>query len=218
MHLLIMGPPGAGKGTQSAFIKERFNLSIISSGDMLRSAVKERTELGVQAEQYMKSGGLVPDDLMIDLILSEVDRVMEEGKEGVLLDGFPRTVNQAEALGKALYKKNITLKCAIRLAVDADIVVSRLAGREVCPVCNNVYHVKTNPPRQKGICNYCSGVKLIVREDDKESVIRNRLEVYEENTHPVAEFYRRKKILFSVDGTLPMEEVRRLIFEKLEKF
>ncbi len=203
MNLVFLGPPGAGKGTQAKRLSQELGLKHISTGDILREAVKNQTPLGKKAKEYMDRGELVPDDLIIALI----EEVMPpEG--GVIFDGFPRTIAQAKALDEMLSRKGMKVDKVILFDVPDEVVVERLSGRRVCPSCGAVYHVKFNPPKSDEICDKC-GTKLIQREDDKEEVVRNRLEVYRKQTAPLIEYYEDKGILIRLDASKDIEEVYR---------
>ncbi len=200
-NLVFLGPPGAGKGTQAKMLSKDLGLVHISTGDLLREAVKNQTPLGKKAKEYMDRGELVPDDLIIALI----EEVMPEGG-GVILDGFPRTVAQAEALDSMLQRKGLKLDGVVLFDVPDDVVVERLSGRRICPSCGAVYHIKYNPPKNDKLCDRCS-VKLVQREDDREEVVRRRLEVYRKQTAPLIEYYERKGILIRLDASKEIEEV-----------
>ncbi len=200
-NLVFLGPPGAGKGTQAKMLSKDLGLVHISTGDLLREAVKNQTPLGKKAKEYMDRGELVPDDLIIALI----EEVMPEGG-GVILDGFPRTVAQAEALDSMLQRKGLKLDGVVLFDVSDDVVVERLSGRRICPSCGAVYHIKYNPPKNDELCDRCS-VKLVQREDDREEVVRRRLEVYRKQTAPLIEYYERKGILIRLDASKEIEEV-----------
>ena len=200
-NLVFLGPPGAGKGTQAKRLANDLGLVHISTGDILREAVKNQTPLGKKAKEYMDRGELVPDDLIIALI----EEVMPpEG--GVIFDGFPRTIAQAEALDRMLSRKGLKLDAVVLFDVPDEVVVERLSGRRVCPSCGAVYHIKFNPPKEDEICDRC-GAKLIQREDDREEVVRNRLEVYRKQTAPLIEYYEGKGILIRLDASKDIEEV-----------
>jgi len=203
MNLVFLGPPGAGKGTQAKKLSQEMGLKHISTGDLLREAVKNQTPLGKKAKEFMDRGELVPDELIVALI----EEVMPPGG-GVILDGFPRTIAQAEALDKMLSRKGMKLDKALLFDVSDDVVVERLSGRRVCPSCGTVYHIKFNPPKEDQVCDRC-GTKLIQREDDKEEVIRNRLDVYRKQTEPLIEYYKDKGILIKLDASKDIQEVYR---------
>lgn len=205
MNLILLGPPGAGKGTQAERLREDFALPHISAGDMLRAQVSEGTELGRRAKGYMDAGELVPDKVIIGMI---IDRVAgEDAREGFLLDGFPRNAQQADALGEALKGLDRRLTAALLVEVPDEEVVRRLAGRRVC-VKNpsHIYHVTFDPPKHEGVCDQ-DGARLIQREDDAEDTIRRRLEVYHRQTAPLVDYYERVGLLRRFDGSRGAEEV-----------
>jgi len=202
-NLVFLGPPGAGKGTQAKRLAKDLNLLHLSTGDILREAVRNQTQLGKKAKDFMDRGELVPDDLIVALI----EEVMpEEG--GVVLDGFPRTIAQAQALEEMLARKGLRLDGVVLFEVPDEVVVERLSGRRICPKCGAVYHLKTNPPKEDQLCDNC-GAELVQREDDREDVVRRRLEVYRRQTSPLVEYYERKGILIKLDASKEIEEVYR---------
>ena len=203
LNLILLGPPGAGKGTQAERITEDFDLPYISTGDMLREAVKTGTELGRQAKSFMDQGELVPDEVIIGVILDKVEA--PEAADGFILDGFPRTIAQAEALDDAFAKLGRELTATILLEVPDDELVRRLSGRRVSPA-GRPYHVDFNPPKVAGKCDV-DGSDLIQRDDDKPEVVRNRLDVYHRQTSPLVEYYEDKGLLRRFDGTRPPTEV-----------
>lgn len=203
LNLILLGPPGAGKGTQAERITEDFGLPFISTGDMLREAVKAGTELGREAKQYMDRGDLVPDEVIIGVILEKVEA--PEAADGFVLDGFPRTIAQAEALDEAFAKLGRSLTATLLLEVPDDELVRRLSGRRVSPA-GRPYHVDFNPPKVPGKCDV-DGSDLIQRDDDKPEVVRKRLEVYHRSTAPLVEYYEDKGLLRRFDGTLAPTEV-----------
>lgn len=204
MKLLIMGRPGAGKGTQAANIKEYYHIPHISTGDMFRAALKNQTKLGLVAKEYMDKGLLVPDEVTIGIVQ---ERLLEDDcKEGFLLDGFPRTIAQAEALEKFLKANGIVLDAVLDVNVPVDILVNRMVGRRVCKGCGATYHVEFNAPKVEGVCDVC-GTKLIQRADDTYETAQNRLEVYDKQTAPLLEFYAERKLLKTVDGNQSLEKV-----------
>ena len=214
MLIILMGPPGAGKGTQAEKVMREFNLQHISTGDMLRSAVKEETPLGVKAKEYMERGALVPDDIVIGLIKERLARADCAG--GGLLDGFPRTVEQAEALEHVLNDLLLQIDAVINVDVAADELLNRLTGRRVCRNCSSTYHLKFNPPRVRNICDHCSG-ELYQRSDDTVETVKERLGVYSRQTFPLIEYYQRKNLYHVVDGARSIEEVFADIREYLHK-
>jgi adenylate kinase len=210
-HIILLGAPGAGKGTQAAYLRDEWGLAHISTGDILRAEVREGTELGKAAQGYMERGELVPDDLII--------RMMEErlkllGESGYVLDGFPRTAAQAEALEEMLRRIGHTLDAVVDLAVPDTELIRRLTGRRVCPNCSAVYHVDTMPSKEAGICDRC-GAKLIQREDDRIEAITNRLAVYKAQTEPLIAYYQARGKLVTIDGTIGVPEVTAVIRQAL---
>lgn len=204
MNLLIIGPPGAGKGTQSALICEKYGIVQLSTGDILRANVKAETNLGKQAKEYMTSGRLVPDDLIIDMMKEEILEPKYSG--GFILDGFPRTIDQADALCRLLSIINIQLKKVLVLKVPNEYIIERMSGRRTCRNCNKTYHIKFNPPPLDGECD-CGNSDLYQRDDDKEETVLNRLIVYQNQTEPLVDYYKRKEKVAEIDGTLTMDEV-----------
>jgi adenylate kinase len=202
LNLVLLGPPGAGKGTQAQRLHGEFNLPYIATGDLLREHKSQGTELGRAAQEYMDRGELVPDDLVIAMIL---DRVETEGEDGFLLDGFPRTIPQAEALDRALEERGRSLTAALLVDAPDDEVVRRMSGRRSCPQ-GHIYHVDFDPPSQDGICDQ-DGLPLLQRDDDKPETIRRRLGVYHAQTAPLIEFYDERGILTRFDGTRSPTEV-----------
>ncbi len=204
MKLLIMGRPGAGKGTQAVNIKEYYNIPHISTGDMFRAAIKNQTKLGLLAKSYMDQGALVPDEVTIGIVQ---ERLLEDDcKKGFLLDGFPRTIAQAEALDVFLKDNGIVLDAVLDVNVPAEILVRRMVGRRVCKTCGATFHVEFNAPKVEGVCDNC-GATLIQRADDTEETAVNRLTVYDNNTAPLLEFYSKKNILKTVNGDQPLDKV-----------
>lgn len=202
MNLVLLGPPGAGKGTQATRLSQEFAVRHLSSGDVLRAERQAGTELGARVAGYMDAGELVPDDIIIEVILSRVKA--ESG--GVLLDGFPRTRAQAESLLEALLADGSSLDAVISLEVPDEDVVGRITGRRICPACGQVYHVRFHPPQKADICD-ADGEKLIQRPDDTEEVVKQRLQAYHEQTEPIKAYYRQKGLLSEIDGTGTMEAV-----------
>ncbi|MGZ5325048.1 MAG: adenylate kinase [Solirubrobacterales bacterium] len=208
MNLVLLGPPGSGKGTQGERLHEDFRLPYYATGDILRAAVNEETELGVKANEYMDAGDLVPDDVIIGVIAERV--AAGEASDGFILDGFPRTTPQAEALDAELERLGRELTAAILIDVPEEEVVRRLGGRRTCTENGHVFHVEFDPPKEEGVCDVCGG-KLIVRDDDKPDVIRHRLEQYNEKTAPLTDYFEQKGILRKVDGSQPPSEVEEHI-------
>jgi len=204
MKLILLGPPGAGKGTQAEFVVGKHKIPQISTGDLLRAAVKNGTELGKQAKTFMDAGKLVPDQVVIGLISERLDQ--PDCQRGYILDGFPRTVAQAEALETLLQGKGQALDHVVSIEVpDADLM-GRLTGRFTCRKCNAMYHKLFSPPKQEGVCDKCGG-ELYQRDDDKETTIRSRLDVYHKQTSPLIAFYRERGRLRQVDGTGSIEQI-----------
>lgn len=204
MKLLIMGRPGAGKGTQAVNIKEYYHIPHISTGDMFRAAIKNQTKLGLEAKSFMDKGALVPDEVTIGIV--EARLLEDDCKDGFLLDGFPRTIAQAEALDKFLRKNGIKLDAVLDVNVPAEILVRRMVGRRVCKNCGATFHVEFNAPKVEGICDNC-GFNLIQRADDTETTAKNRLTVYDNQTAPLLEFYKKQNILKTVNGDQPLDKV-----------
>lgn len=198
MKIIMLGAPGAGKGTQAKKLAAKYGIPHISTGDIFRANIKNGTELGKKAKVYMDQGLLVPDELVVDLIM---DRFKEpDCEKGYVLDGFPRTIPQAEALDRALAENNDSIEYAIDVDVSDEAIIRRMSGRRACVTCGATYHIVNIPPKQEGICDVCGG-KLILRDDDKPETVVKRLKVYHEQTQPLIEYYKAKGILRSVDGT-----------------
>lgn len=197
MHIILLGAPGAGKGTQAELLIKKYGLAHVAPGDIFRQAVREGTPLGKKAKEYMDRGALVPDEIVIGIMRERLAR--EDCRRGFLLDGFPRTVNQADALGQTLQELGITLDGVVNLEVSEVELVRRLTGRRVCPKCGANYHVMFNPPRTEGRCDNC-GTDLIQRDDDREETVRRRLEVYRNQTQPLINYYQERGLLKTVNG------------------
>lgn len=204
MKIIMLGAPGAGKGTQAKQIADHYSIPHISTGDIFRANIKEGTELGKKAKEYMDKGALVPDELTCDLVMDRISQ--DDCKNGFVLDGFPRTIPQAEALEKALSAAGQKMDFAIDVDVPDDNIIGRMSGRRACLNCGATYHIVSIPPKKEGICDVC-GEKLVQRDDDKEETVKNRLSVYHEQTQPLINFYQERDILRTVDGTRPMDEV-----------
>lgn len=208
MKIIMLGAPGAGKGTQAKKIAAKYAIPHISTGDIFRANIKNNTELGQKAKTYMDKGELVPDELVVDLIM---DRFKEaDCANGYVLDGFPRTIPQAEALDKALSANGESVDYAVNVEVPDENIINRMSGRRACVGCGATYHIQFNPTKVEGICDAC-GEKLILRDDDKPETVKNRLSVYHEQTQPLIDYYKNQGILKSVDGTQPMDEVFKAI-------
>jgi adenylate kinase len=212
MRVILLGAPGAGKGTQCKFIVERYGLLHLSSGDILRRHWAEGTELGKKAQTYMDAGELVPDDLIIEMMIGEIARAP---KEGFVLDGFPRTVNQAKKLDDALAARGETIDAIFNLEVDEKTVVQRITGRRSCPKCGAVYHIENQKPEVEGICDNC-GTELVQRPDDTEEVVKNRLKNYYDQTEPLVGYYQSKLGFKAFRANGPAAEVRDAMFERLD--
>ena len=211
--LIFLGPPGAGKGTQAQFICEKYGVPQISTGDMLREARKNQTELGQKAESFMKAGQLVPDEVVIGIV--EERLAASDCEKGFLLDGFPRTVEQADALDGILAKMGRPLSCVLNLQVPDEELISRLSGRRVCKDCGATFHVEFSKPKADGVCDKCGG-ELYQRQDDNEATVRDRLTVYHEKTKPLAGYYQEKSLLKDIDGVGEVNEVQGRIVTSLE--
>ncbi len=212
MKITMLGAPGAGKGTQAKKIAEKYQIPHISTGDIFRANIKNGTELGKKAKTYMDQGLLVPDELVVDLV---VDRVAQDDCEnGYVLDGFPRTIPQAESLDAALAKMGQKVDCAIDVDVPDENIVNRMSGRRACVGCGATYHIVYNPSKEEGICDSC-GQKLVLRDDDKPETVKKRLEVYHQQTKPLIDYYRKAGVLAEVDGTVDMEAVFQAIVKIL---
>ena len=214
MRLILLGPPGAGKGTQAKRVIEEFDIPHISTGDIFRKNIKEKTELGQKVEGLLAEGKLVPDELTIEIVWDRLDQ--EDCKDGFLLDGFPRTIPQAEALDEGLAKRGLKLDRVLNIDVDKDSLVKRLSGRRVCPNCGASYHIDNNPPKAEGICDVCQ-TPVIQREDDKEQTVLDRIKVYDSQTKPLVDFYNKQDLVFTVDGTLPIDEITNKLVTELKK-
>ena len=212
MKIIILGPPGSGKGTRAHIISEIFDLPVITTGDMLRGAIREKTEYGLEAKTYMDLGDLVPDDIVNGIVKERMSR--PDVVKGFILDGYPRSVNQADALDEILKAKGIKLTHELSVVLSDEEIIERLSKRRSCPVCNEIYHLVSKPQKKKGVCDKC-GAKLILREDDKEDVIRHRLQVYRETTQPLLERYEKQGLIVETDGEVPIEGLRDHLKELL---
>jgi len=204
MKIIMLGAPGAGKGTQAKMIAEKYSIPHVSTGDIFRANIKNGTELGKQAKEYMDAGKLVPDELTVKILLDRV--AQDDCKNGYVLDGFPRTIPQAEVLEDALNKIGDKIDYAINVDVPDENIVRRMSGRRACLKCGATYHIEHIPPKQEGICDTC-GSELVLRDDDKPETVQNRLKVYHEQTQPLIDFYTARNILKTVDGTRDMKVV-----------
>lgn len=215
MKIIMLGAPGAGKGSQASRISAVYKLPHISTGDIFRANLKEETELGKKAKSFMDKGELVPDDITIAMLLERIHK--EDCKNGYILDGFPRTIPQAEALKEALAKKDEKIDLALDVEASDELIIKRMAGRRTCPACGAIYHIVTLPPKTEGICDRC-GADLIQRKDDNEETVKNRLKIYHEVTEPLISYYKKEGILEEIDGAEELdkvfEKVKRIIHER----
>lgn len=213
MKIIMLGAPGAGKGTQAKMIAGKYQIPHISTGDIFRANIKNGTELGMEAKKYMDQGLLVPDELTVKILL---DRVAQPDCEnGYVLDGFPRTIPQAQVLDKALVELGDAIDYAINVDVPDENIINRMSGRRACLSCGATYHIVHIPPKTEGVCDKC-GQPLVLRDDDKPETVKNRLHVYHEQTQPLIDFYSAKGVLRTVDGTVDMKDVFDAIVEILE--
>jgi adenylate kinase len=215
VRLVLVGPPGAGKGTQAQFIAEHVGVPKISTGDIFRANVSQGTPLGLQAKQFMDRGDLVPDEVTIDMVRNRLQE--KDALEGFLLDGFPRTVPQAETLDDILRETGAKLDVVLELVVDNEEVVRRLSGRRTCRTCNHIWHVDFDPPQVEGVCDLDGG-ELFQRDDDKPATIENRLEVYDEQTAPLIAYYAGRGVLVGIDATGPVDDVTLRAIDALRPF
>lgn len=204
MKIVLLGPPGAGKGTQAKSISNRYSILHISTGDIFRKNISENTPLGIEAKRYMDNGQLVPDEVTINMVKDRLEQ--DDCKNGYLLDGFPRTVHQAEALEEFLNSREERLDTSLLIEVPTNFILERMTGRRVCPSCGASYHVKFNPPTEDGKCSVC-GSDVIQRKDDTVETVQERLDVYQRQTQPLIDFYKAKNQLSVVDGTKAINEV-----------
>lgn len=210
MNIVLLGPPGAGKGTQGVVLSKSYQIPHISTGDMLREAVKSGTSLGKKAKVFMDSGELVPDEVIVNIVVDRLGR--NDTKKGYILDGFPRTLKQAEELDAALKRKVSGIDMALYFEIPENIAIERLTGRRVCKKCGANFHVKNIPPKKENVCDKC-GAELFQRPDDKLETVKNRLKVYEFQTRPLIEYYAKKGILKKVSGALDVKD----LFEELRQ-
>ncbi|STO32136.1 Adenylate kinase [Fusobacterium necrogenes] len=209
MNIMLFGAPGAGKGTQAKFLIEKYEIPQISTGDILRAAIKEGTTMGLEAKKFMDEGKLVPDSTIIGIIKDRLSQ--EDCKKGFILDGFPRTLAQAEALEVLMKDMGIALDKVISLNVPDELIVGRVTGRKVCPACGASFHVKFNPPKVAGKCDYC-GTELITRKDDNAETVTKRLTEYHSQTAPLFDFYKSRNLLVDIDGTKEVDVITQEIF------
>ena len=216
MRLILVGPPGAGKGTHASVLSEKFKVPHLATGDIFRQHISEKTELGTKAKSIIESGGLVPDELVNEMMFHVI---RESGKEkGFILDGYPRTVGQAEALDKFLESENIEVDAVLNFETSENVIIDRLSGRRICSGCRANYHVRNMPPKAEGVCDRC-GKKLIQRKDDMPDTIRHRLDTYDKETKPLIEFYSKRNELHQVPGDFDVPELQvelQRLFDKLQ--
>ena len=213
MNIILLGPPGSGKGTQAKEIIEKHRIPQISTGDLLREAVKNQTELGKKAKEYMDAGKLVPDEVVVGMVKERLQK--DDCKNGFILDGFPRTVPQAESLDQTLADVGKKIDKVVSIEVPDSEVVERLSGRRTCENCGTMYHVKFNPPKQDGVCDKCGG-KLYQRDDDNESTIKNRLQVYHDQTAPLKDYYSKKGLVKEIEGVGDISKIKEAVLKALE--
>jgi adenylate kinase len=206
MNLILLGPPGAGKGTQAKILAKKFKIPQISTGDILRGAVKNQTPMGIKAKSYMDAGALVPDDVVVGIVEERLAK--PDCDIGFILDGFPRTVGQADALNRTLAGMGKTIEHVISITVDKEELLGRITGRRTCRLCGKGYHLLFDPPRRNGACDECGG-ELYQRDDDSEETMRNRLDVYEKQTAPLIAYYAQESLLRSICGTGSIEDIQQ---------
>ena len=211
-RVVLLGPPGAGKGTQAKLLQDEFGAVQISTGDILRKAVADQTPLGNQAVGFINSGALVPDSVIVNLVAERLQE--QDSAKGFLLDGFPRTIAQAESLDEILKKMGLSLNCVLSVEVPQEVIVERLAGRRTCGNCGALCHVALNPPKTEGVCDRCGG-ELFQRDDDQEQTIAKRLEVYERQTAPLVNYYRQRGLLRTIDGVGEIYQIRARVIAAL---
>ena len=212
MKLIMLGAPGAGKGTQAKRLATKYHIPHISTGDIFRANIKQETELGKQAKAYIDKGMLVPDELTVDLVVNRL--AQEDCKDGYVLDGFPRNIAQAQCLDKVLDEKSEMIDAVLNIQVSDDDIVTRMSGRRACPDCGATYHLAYMPPKKEGVCDAC-GKGIVLRDDDKPETVAKRLMVYHDQTQPLIEYYQLKHILVEIDGTQEIEQVFSDIISKL---
>ncbi len=214
MNLMVFGAPGAGKGTQAKFLIEKYDIPQISTGDILRAAIADKTDMGMEAKNFMDAGKLVPDSTIIGIIKDRL--AQDDCKKGFILDGFPRTLGQAEALSDLMSKMNISLDKVISLNVPDELIVGRITGRRVCSSCGASFHVDFNPSKKEDVCDYCDG-ELIIRKDDNAETVKSRLGAYHDQTAPLIDFYTKMGVMVELDGTKDVHEVTADMFLALSK-
>ncbi|MDD2447276.1 MAG: adenylate kinase [Tissierellia bacterium] len=213
MRLVLLGPPGAGKGTQASAIVKKYNIPHISTGDIFRSNIKEGTELGMKAKEYMDKGLLVPDEVVVSIVKDRLTH--DDCANGFLLDGFPRTVNQGEALDTELSSMGLKLDRVVNIEADSNVLIERAIGRRICKECGATYHIKYNPPKAEGLCDI-EGSTLYQRDDDVEETVATRINVYLEQTQPLIDYYKEKKLILNIDGMNSINDIFNSIVEGLE--
>lgn len=213
MKIIMLGAPGAGKGTQAKMIAGKYGIPHISTGDIFRANIKDQTELGMEAKKYMDQGLLVPDELTVKILLDRVAK--DDCRNGYVLDGFPRTIPQAQVLDKAVEELNESIDFAVNVDVKDENIIKRMSGRRACLKCGATYHIEHIPPKQEGICDSC-GSELVLRDDDKPETVKKRLSVYHEQTQPLIDYYNKKGILREVDGSQDMNDVFNAIVAILD--
>ncbi len=214
LNLIFLGPPGAGKGTQAKQVVDKYSIPQISTGDLMRATVSSGSSLSEKLKSYMQAGALVPDQLVLDILIARIDQA--DCQKGFLLDGFPRTVGQAEELEKALLKRNSPLSGVVSIDVPDEVLTGRLTARRICSKCSASYHLEYLKPQKDGICDRCGG-ELYQRKDDSEEVIKNRLKVYHEQTSPLVDFYQKKKNLYPVDGNKKIDMIFQEICDIIDR-
>jgi len=212
MRIVFLGPPGSGKGTQAQVLSQKLHIPQISTGDLLREAVDQNTAIGQKAKEYMEKGGLVPDSIVIELVR---ERIKDENS--FILDGFPRTITQAQQLNRLLSRMNMPLDCVINIDIPLEPLIERLSGRLTCKSCNAIYHKTYNPPQKEGICDVCGG-ELYQRSDDTEAAITHRFETYKAQTEPLISFYSSKDILITIDGTQSIDDIAQKIEQEVTQY
>ncbi|MBI3999850.1 MAG: adenylate kinase [Candidatus Omnitrophica bacterium] len=213
LRIVLLGPPGAGKGTHAKILSERYELPHISTGDILRSQIKEGTPLGKKAKSFIDSGKLVPDELVVEMVREQLGS--SDVNKGFILDGFPRTVEQAKALEKVLTEKKMPINLVLEFTTSEKVIVDRLSGRRACSSCGVNYHIRNIPPKQEGICDICSKA-LVQRKDDEPETVRKRLKVYQDQTAPLVKFYKERKVLRAVSGDLEIEPLQEELAQSIQ--
>ncbi len=212
-YIILLGPPASGKGTQATRLEDKLGIPHVASGDLFRYNLKNETELGLKAKTYMDKGELVPDDVTIAMVLDRLSR--EDCEGGALLDGFPRTIPQAEALDDALAEENGAIDLVLNIQVPEDVLIKRVTGRRLCRQCGASYHLTYQPPKEPGVCDKCGG-ELYQRDDDTEQTARKRLEVYREQTQPLVDYYEGQDLLVDIDGDQSIDEVTKSLVNAIE--